>query len=155
MNFGIFFFHSFPIPVAAAYIRKYFDKHSKDVVESLTHDVHREFIKKLEKIPWMDESTRHEAIRKANAMAFRIGYPDELTNDEKMNEYYRGLELNNNSLFYSVLEIRKFEQLREIKALHEPIDKNDWHEEAKLVAIVNAFNMPQLNTIRKFYFQKY
>lgn len=120
------------------------------MVESLTHDVHHQFIEKLEKIPWMDEKTRKEAIRKANAMAFRIGYPDELTDDDKMNGYYSGLELSKDSLFHSVLKIRKFGNLREIKALHEPIVKNDWREEAKRVAIVNAFNMPQLNTIRKF-----
>lgn len=124
---------------------------SKNVVESLTHDIHDAFVEKLGKISWMDESTRHEAIRKAKAMIFNIGYPDELIDDEKLDEYYRDLELNENvSLFHNVLRIRKFEQIHEIKQFREPIDRNDWRDHATRTAIVNAFNIPAHNTIREF-----
>lgn len=100
----------------------------------------------------MDESTRHEAIRKANTMIFQIAYPDEITDDEKIDEYYRDLELKGDSLFHNVLQIRKFDQFREIKDFHEPIDKNDWRERAKRDVIVNAFNIPMHNAIREFDF---
>lgn len=145
----IIYFYSFPITGSAAYIRKYFNTDARKAAEKLTHYIHGAFLEKLTKISWMDESTRREAIRKANAMTFHIGYPDELTDDEKLDEYYRGLELQNDSLFYSVLRIRKFEKMNEMKKFHQPIDKNDWREQATLTATVNAFNIPQQNTIRK------
>lgn len=135
------------------YVRKYFNKDSKKAVESLTHDIHDAFLEKLGKISWMDESTRHEAIRKAEAMTFDIGYPDELIDDAKLDEYYRGLKLNKDeSLFHNVLRIRKFEQMHAIKQFREPIDRNDWRDHATRAAMVNAFNIPVHNTIRKLDF---
>lgn len=126
---------------------------SKKAVESLTYDIQDAFLEKLEKISWMDESTRHEAIRKAEAMIINIGYPDELIDDEVLDEYYRDLELNENvSLFHNVLRIRKFEHMYEIKQFREPIDRNDWRDHATRAAMVNAFNIPSHNTIRKFQF---
>lgn len=142
--------HSFPIMGSAAYVRKFFDKESKRTVESLTFDIQDFFLDRLKKVSWMDESTRHEAIRKAEAMLFDIGYPDELVDDEKLDEYYHDLELQNDSLFHNVLRIRKFQQMHQIKQYHEPIDKKDWREHATRTAVVNAFNIPQHNTIRKF-----
>lgn len=145
-------FNSFPITSSAAYVRKYFSMEAKKEVESLTLDIHDAFIRKLEQISWMDESTRRQAIRKAEAMLFDIGYPDELVDDDKLNEYYLDLELQNDSLFHNVLRIRKFHQMHNIKQYREPIDKKDWREHATRTAIVNAFNIPQHNTIRKFGF---
>lgn len=102
----------------------------------------------------MDENTQYEAIRKANAMSFQIGYPDELTDDDKLDEYYRDLELKSDSLFQNVLRIRKFQQWHEIKDFRKPIGyENDWRERAKRAAMVNAFNIPVHNTIRKWNFQ--
>lgn len=146
------FVNSFPITGSAAYVRKYFSQDSKKTVEALTFNIHDAFIKKLEKISWMDETTRHEAIRKAEAMAFDIGYPDELIDDDKLNEYYQDLQLQQDSLFHNVLRIRKFEQMHKIKEFREPIDKKDWREHAKRTAMVNAFNIPQHNAIRKYDF---
>lgn len=97
----------------------------------------------------MDGSTQYEAIRKANAMGFNIGYPDELVDDAKLDEYYRGLTLEDDSLFHNVRRIRIFDRLREIQDFHKPIDRNDWRELAKRAATVNAFNMPLHNMIRK------
>lgn len=84
-------------------------------------------------------------------MSFDIGYPEELVDDDKLNEYYQDLELQNDSLFHSVLRIRKFQQMHNIKQYREPIDKKDWREHATRTAMVNAFNIPQHNTIRKRY----
>lgn len=137
---------------SAAYVRKFFKKDSKKIVESLTFDIHDAFLEKLKKISWMDESTRHEAIRKAKAMLFDIGYPDELIDDDKLDEHYHDLELQNDSLFHNVLRIRKFDQMHKIKQYRQPIEKKDWREHATRSAMVNAFNIPQHNTIRKFDF---
>lgn len=135
---------------SAAYVRKFFDEESKRTVESLTFDIQDSFLDRLKKVSWMDESTRHEAIRKAEAMLFDIGYPDELVDDQKLDENYHDLELQNDSLFHNVLRIRKFQQMHQIKQYREPIDKKDWREHATRTAVVNAFNIPQHNTIRKF-----
>lgn len=97
----------------------------------------------------MDADTQSEAMHKANSMGFHIGYPDELISDEILEEYYRDLTLENDSFFHNVRRIRIFEKSHEIKDFHKPIDKNDWREPAKRAATVNAFNIPDHNTIGK------
>lgn len=109
------FICSLPISASATYIRKYFNEKSKEAAILLARSIHKEFIKTLKKVSWMDESTRREAIAKANAMGFNMGYPDELTDHNKLEEYYRELELQPDSLLHSVLRIRKFTRNIKIK----------------------------------------
>lgn len=133
--------------MAAIYARTYFNKESKEAATSLARDIHKEFIRMLKKVSWMDEITRRAAIEKANAMSFNIGYPDELTDDKKLEEHYRGLELEPNSLLHSVLSVRNFAKNQKIQDFRRPIIKNDWRGIAKNVAEVDAFYYPSFNSI--------
>lgn len=108
----MYIYSSLPTSAASIYVRKYFDKTSKAKVTALANSIRIEFLKMLGTVSWMDENTRKEAIRKANAMAFHVGYPDELLNDVKLDEYYHGLELQSDSIFHSILNVRKFYQKR-------------------------------------------
>lgn len=136
---------------AATYIRKYFNKESKDEAFQLAKNIQKEFIEMLENAPWMDEQSREKAIEKANTMALNIGYPDEMDNDQKLEEYYRDLELQQNSLLHSVLSIRKFSRNKKIHEFRNSILKNDWRDIAVLAANVDAYYHPAMNSISKFY----
>lgn len=116
----------------------------------MANAIHKEFIKMLENVAWMDETTRKIAIEKAMSINFFIGYPDELIDNAKLDEYYRDLELQPDSLLHSILSIKKFYTNQLIKTFRQPTDKNDWTFLSERSTVVNAFNMPQLNTVRKF-----
>lgn len=142
---------SLPISTSAIYIRKFFNKESKDEATRLAKTIHKYFVNELKKVPWMDERTREKAVEKANAMGLNIGYPDEITNEKILEEYYRGLKLEPNSLLHNVLRIRKFSKDKKIHEFRQPIPKNDWHIVASRVTEVDAFYYPSMNAISKFF----
>lgn len=141
---------SLPMSMAATYIRKYFNQESKDEAILLAKNIQNEFIEMLEKSSWMDEHTREKAIEKANTMTLNIGYPDEMTDDHRVEEYFRELELQPNSLLQSVLRVRQFQKNQKIHELRSSIVKNDWRDIALRAADVDAFYHPMMNSISKF-----
>lgn len=120
----------------------------------MANNIKTEFIEMLKKAPWMDDTTRDKAIEKANAMILIMGYPDELADDAKLEEYYHDLKLQPNSYLQSVLNIQKFARDRKIHDFRNPILRNDWRSIAPQVTEVDAFNYIWLNTICKFYSKK-
>lgn len=127
----------------------YFDENLKNAVNTMIDSIHKEFIRMLKNASWMDEATRNAAIKKAMAMNFFIGCPNELTDNAKLDEYYWGLELQSDSLLHSMLRIRKFNKNREINDFRQVIEKSDWRALSLEATMVNAFYSPQLNIISK------
>lgn len=97
----------------------------------------------------MDEDTRKEAIEKAHKMDYHIAYPNELVDNNKLEEYYHDLELVTNSLFNNVQRVRIFKRNNLIRKLRLPVNKTDW-ETHSIPFIVNAFYSLLENSIRKF-----
>lgn len=116
----------------------------------MAKNIHKFFVNNLKKVPWMDERTRRYAVEKANAMGLNIAYPDEVTNDQKLEEYHRELKLQPNSLLESVLRIRTFLKNLKIREFRQPIVKNDWRIIASRVTEVDAFYYPSMNAIGEF-----
>lgn len=139
---------------AAIYIRKYFNKKTKDEATSLAKNIQREFIEMLKKVPWMDEDTRAKAVEKANKIILNVAYPDEMVDDHNLEEHYRELELQPHSLLQSVLRIRQLQDNKRIHRLREPTLRNDWHDVALRAADVDAFYHPVMNSISKFEHKK-
>lgn len=136
------------ISVGATYVRKYFNEDTKKAATILVHSIHEEFLNILQNVSWMDEETKAAAIEKAHTVDYHIAYPDELTDNNKLEEYYDGLELDPNSYFQSILNIRKFNRDDSIDDLRKPVNKTDW-ENHSLPAIVNAFYSLLENSVRK------
>lgn len=113
----------------------------------MAKNIHKFFITQLKKVPWMDERTRRYAVEKANAMALNIAYPEEATNNQKLEEYHRELQLHPSSLLKSVLGIRDFLKNLKIREFRQPIVKNDWRIIAARVTEVDAFYYPSMNAI--------
>lgn len=144
------FSFSLSISVSALYVRKYFDEETKIAAENVIKNIYAEFVKSLETVSWMDEQTRTEAIKKAKKMAFHIGYPNELTDDKKLEEYYNGLELDAKTYFENNLRTTFRNRIRVIKQLRQPINQTEWISHT-IPTVVNAFYHPLENSIRKLY----
>lgn len=143
------FYFSIPIGVGALYVRKYFNEESKKAAVDLVNSIREEYIKILKEVSWMDEVTREAAIEKAKSMTSHIAYPDELTDNNKLEEYYDGLELDPETLLQNVLRIRTFKDNHLIKKLRQSVNKTDW-ETHTMPATVNAAYSPLENSIRKY-----
>lgn len=128
------------------YVRRYSDEESKKAAIELYKNINAEFIKILETVDWMDESTRKEAIEKENRMYRHIAFPVEMLDDNKIEQYHQDLQLDANFL-YNVLRIRKFDKKRFINKLRKSVNKTDW-ETLLMPIIVNAGYDPSSNSIR-------
>lgn len=129
------------------YVRKYFDEKSKQTAITITKSIHEAFINDLKSVSWMDDKSREAAIAKAKAMHFHIAYPDELVDDEKLQQYYRNLELEPDSLLHSIMRIRRFLSDHTLSKLREPLNKTDW-EEHSIPTKVGGFYSISENSIR-------
>lgn len=111
--------------------------------------IHQEFMKTLQNVTWLDEQLKAAATSKAMAMNFDIGFPDELLDDKKLNDYYDGLELHPSSLLINTMRVNQFFGNLKNRHLHTPIDRRDWTERAKKTTKVDAFYGVSQNTICK------
>nr|WP_314492214.1 M13 family metallopeptidase [uncultured Chryseobacterium sp.] len=62
--------------VGKLYVERYFPESHLKSMEDLVGYVRRAFLERLEKLDWLDNQSRKEAIDKLNAVTVRIGHPD-------------------------------------------------------------------------------
>lgn len=141
-------FGSLPISVGALYIRKYFTEESKIAALELVNNIRDEFLKIVHQIPWMDDETKKTAIVKANALTKHIGYPDELADVAKLEEYYKDLEIEADDLLLNTLRLNVFRTNYAYGKLREPVNKTDWVTHSK-PSTVNAYYSSLENSIRE------
>jgi putative endopeptidase len=67
----------------------------------------------------MDDATRAEALKKLDAFEPRIGYPDKWRD-------YSALSIERGKHFESARNARVFEWERNVKRIHEPVDRSEW-----------------------------
>lgn len=114
----------------------------------MVNDIRQEFESILKEVSWMDETTRAAALSKAKTLSVHIGYPDELVQDDKVEEYYRNLNIVPDNLLVNQLNVNIFKTNNKLSKLRQFVNKTDWitHSNA---AVVNAFYAPLENSIRK------
>ena len=74
----------------------------------MIHDIREAFNELLEENEWMDTETRHVAEDKANSMTERIGYPEYITNDTRLQEEYQNVCKGKN-LSFTIVKSMFFE----------------------------------------------
>lgn len=81
-----------PIAAGALYVRRYFNEEARQNALEMVADIRSEFQDILKKVDWMDEQTRRNALDKAKSMSSHIAYPDELMDNNKLQEFYSGVK---------------------------------------------------------------
>ncbi|XP_036610533.1 neprilysin [Trichosurus vulpecula] len=131
--------------VGRLYVEAAFAGNSKHKVEDLISQIREVFIETLDDLTWMDAETKKKAEDKAMAIKERIGYPDDIiTNNEKLNKEYSGLNYKEEEYFENILKNLEFSQNKQLKKLREKVDKEEWISGA---AVVNAFYSSGRNQI--------
>ncbi|KAJ8668212.1 hypothetical protein QAD02_009875 [Eretmocerus hayati] len=136
-----------PISVGSLYVRRHFDKKAKESAEKMVQDIHREFVKVLNEVDWMDPKTREAAIFKAESITSHVAYPDELLNDTLINDYYADLDLTRGSFLWNSLKVGFFLRSKIYHKLKEPVEKYHWSTYSE-TADVNAFYSPNENALQ-------
>lgn len=127
-----------PIATGAMYARQFFDETAKLEAIKMVNAIKREFEEVLIHAPWMDDVTRLSALKKLQVMQAFVGYPDELKDDAKLEEYYEKLDFIDGDYYYSILANNKFQLETSELQLREPAIRSDWKMLSNVVDI-NAY----------------
>ncbi|XP_026818640.1 neprilysin-2-like [Rhopalosiphum maidis] len=136
----------FQLAIDSMYVRRVFDKNALNNVQEIVNRMKEELYKLLSSNDWMDDQTKKNAINKAKLMTYHIAYADELLDNNKLNAYYKNLEINDKDYFESSLNVTKFFTDRMIMELRQPLNNSDWTKYSQST-IINAFYNPSENSI--------
>jgi putative endopeptidase len=120
-----------------AYVAKYFPPGHKAKMDELVQNLLAAMKIRIEKLTWMDEATRAEALKKLSTFDPRIGYPS------KWRDYSK-LTIEPGKLFESIHNARAFEWRRRVDRLDQPVDRDEWF---MTPPTVNAYYDPLKNQI--------
>lgn len=95
----------------------------------------------------MDGETRKKALEKLNHVKLLIGYPDEILDREKLDDYHKDLVIDSESYLLSRLNIDKFLSVKSFKMIGKVVELTDWTGDFGKAASVNALYRAQANAM--------
>src|SRR5690554_5765942 len=123
--------------VGKAFVAKHFSKEAKEDVGEMVENLRSVFKDRINKLEWMSEHTKEQAIEKLEAFNYKIGYPDVWRN-------YDDLTISADNKVENIFNSRKFNFNLMIQKLGKPIDPNEWFMSPQTV---NAYYASSKNEI--------
>uniref|UniRef100_A0A8P4K2J4 Neprilysin n=1 Tax=Dicentrarchus labrax TaxID=13489 RepID=A0A8P4K2J4_DICLA len=127
--------------VGRLYVQEAFSEKSKEL---MIKDIRQVFISNLDDLTWMDAETKKAAEEKARAIRERIGYSDNIMDDEYLNNEYKDLGYSAEEYFENILQNLEYVQKKRLRKLRVKVNKEEWVTGA---AVVNAFYSSSKNQI--------
>lgn len=123
--------------VGQLYVEKYFPPEAKERMDKLVNNLKVALRGRIEKLEWMSDETRKEALAKLDAFGVKIGYP------EKWEDYSK-LVVGTNSYVENLWNAARFGFEKNVAKLGEPVDTKKW---GMTPQTVNAYYHPLLNEV--------
>ncbi len=123
--------------IGKLFVEKHFPEESKQKVLDLIGNINTVFKERVAKLDWMGEDTKAKAMEKLSKFTYKIGYPDKW-------EDYSSVDISANNLAQNVMNINRFEYLKNVNRLGQPIDKDEWGMNPQTI---NAYYNPTMNEI--------
>ena len=115
---------SFSAAVGKMYVLEHFNQDAKKSMEEMVRDIKDEFALILDNISWMDPETKQRAHKKLRTIKDYIGYPEEILDNDKLEELYKGLEIDPNEYFKNGIHMSIWSTNYHWKKLREKV-KNE------------------------------
>lgn len=119
------------------YVKKYFSDDAKKRCLEMVNNMQAVYRERIQKLDWMTDSTKTQAIAKLDVFITKIGYPDKFKD-------YSDLEIDRSSYARNVLRANEFAFDQMINKLGKPVDKKEW---GMSPYTVNAYYNPTINEI--------
>ncbi|MEY4730130.1 MAG: hypothetical protein RL020_1288 [Pseudomonadota bacterium] len=126
-----------PEAMGKLYVEKNFAGPAKQRTLDLVKNLRAAMSERIQKLEWMDDATRGLALKKLEAFAVKIGYPDKWRD-------YSNLKLSRDSLVQNISAANEFEFKRQLAKVGKPVDRNEW---GMSPPTVNAYYNPEMNEI--------
>ncbi|MCB0663249.1 MAG: M13 family metallopeptidase [Saprospiraceae bacterium] len=124
-------------PLGKLFVAETFPPEAKDRMVVMIENLRSAFRNRLAKLDWMSEATKQEALKKLNAINYKIGYPDEWRD-------YSSLDINKDDFLGNMRQISAFNNEFNLKRIGQEVDINDW---GMSPPTVNAYYSPTRNEI--------
>jgi putative endopeptidase len=108
------------------YVKKNFTPEAKKRMDDLITNLFAAYKERIDKLDWMSNATRKQALDKLAAIKRKIGYPDKLRG-------YAGLKLDRRSYFENSLRINEFITARDLQDIGTKPDPMRWGMSAPTV----------------------
>ncbi len=123
--------------VGQLYVEKYFNDAAKQRMLALVKNVQQTVADRINRLDWMGDSTKQQALGKLNAIINKIGFPDKW-------ETYKGVVINKDDLVGSLKSVNEWAYNDMVNRMGKPVDKTKW---LMTPATVNAYYNPSNNEI--------
>jgi putative endopeptidase len=105
--------------VGQLYVKKYFTEAAKQRMMALVQNVQQTFADRINRVTWMSDSTKTQALAKLHAIVNKIGYPDKW-------ETYPGVVIRRNDFYGNVKSVSEFNYNKMAARMGTPVDKTRW-----------------------------
>jgi putative endopeptidase len=119
------------------YVAKTFGPEAKARAQAMVANLKAALRDRLSTLEWISEDTRKQALRKLDAIAVKVGYPDKWRD-------YSGLAVDGGSYVLNGLQADEFEFERNLKKIGKPVDRAEW---GITPPTVDAYYNPNFNEI--------
>ncbi|RZF41386.1 hypothetical protein LSTR_LSTR000100 [Laodelphax striatellus] len=130
--------------VGSMFVSHYFDENSKNDTFLMAKEIHQSFQEILHTATWITNNTKDVASEKAGNMMLKVGYPDFILSQNKLNKKYKDVKICASLYFENCLNLMRHHARMEHAKLHMPLNKTVWDTPP---AVVNAYYSRNKNQI--------
>ncbi len=123
--------------VGQLYVEKYFPPQAKKRMLELVNNLKDALKSRIEKLTWMGDATKKEALAKLAKMNIKVGYPDKWID-------YSSLKITKSSYYENIMAASRFEFTRDLNKIGKAVDRTEW---GMTPQTVNAYYSPNMNEI--------
>jgi len=123
--------------VGRLYVKEHFPPEARAQVLALVKDLLDAYQRRIANLEWMSPDTRKAAIRKAQTVRVKIGYPDRWKD-------YSALTITPGDAYGNRKRISVFETNRLVSRIDAPTDREEWGQGPQ---VINAYYNAQFNEI--------
>ena len=123
--------------VGKVYVAEQFPPEAKERMVTLVDNLIGAYRDSIEKLDWMSEDTKIEALDKLAKFQPKIGYPDQWRD-------YSDVKITADDLFANLASVREHSVQRRARRQGGPVDRDEWGMSPQTV---NAYYSPALNEI--------
>lgn len=111
--------------LGALYVKAVFGESDRQEANALIRDLRVTFRENLDRLPWIDPSSKAEAEKKLGKIDEKIGYPDYIRNATQLNLRYAGEPMLGNESFNNSVKVSHRERRRRLLRFREKVDRTE------------------------------
>ncbi len=119
------------------YVDQTFGVEGKQRTLDMVKGIEKAMAQDIEKLPWMSETTKKQALVKLHGVTNKIGYPDKWKD-------YSSVTINRDDALGNSERLSEWAVNYDLNKIGKPVDKNEW---GMSPPTVNAYYDPQMNDI--------